>query len=118
VGHCGDQAPAGCWCDDQCATYGDCCDDKAQACDGGPVALYAAPFPADAGAAPADSGGAVALYAAPFPADTCVSGTQSYCGEKAPAGCWCDDQCVQLGDCCDDKQACDITALYAAPFPS
>lgn len=29
---CGDQAPAGCWCDDLCAKYGDCCGDAAAAC--------------------------------------------------------------------------------------
>lgn len=30
--NCGGQAPAGCWCDDLCSTYGDCCDDYAQFC--------------------------------------------------------------------------------------
>ncbi len=34
VGHCGGQAPAGCWCDAACVDYGDCCADKATACDG------------------------------------------------------------------------------------
>jgi hypothetical protein len=33
VGHCGSKAP-GCYCDDDCANYGDCCPDKAQVCDG------------------------------------------------------------------------------------
>lgn len=33
VGQCGGQAPAGCWCDEQCAIFGDCCPDKAAACD-------------------------------------------------------------------------------------
>jgi hypothetical protein len=32
VGYCGAQAPGGCWCDDQCATNGDCCSDKSSAC--------------------------------------------------------------------------------------
>jgi len=36
VGHCGDMSPDGCWCDSQCAQYGDCCADKAQVCDGPP----------------------------------------------------------------------------------
>lgn len=30
---CGDQAAAGCWCDDTCELYGDCCGDKKQTCD-------------------------------------------------------------------------------------
>jgi hypothetical protein len=34
---CGDQAPAGCWCDDLCEDYGDCCDDKAEVCDCEPL---------------------------------------------------------------------------------
>jgi len=29
------------------------------------------------------------------------------CGEEAPGGCWCDDLCVENGDCCDDiTEAC------------
>lgn len=32
IGRCGGEAPAGCWCDDQCAFYGDCCDDAASVC--------------------------------------------------------------------------------------
>ena len=35
AGACGDQAPAGCWCDEACAGYGDCCSDKVAVCDGG-----------------------------------------------------------------------------------
>ncbi len=29
---CGGQGSGGCWCDEQCATYGDCCSDAAVAC--------------------------------------------------------------------------------------
>lgn len=29
---CGDQAESGCWCDDQCEGFGDCCDDYAEFC--------------------------------------------------------------------------------------
>jgi len=36
VGNCGQQAPGGCWCDDQCVNFGDCCADKAAACDAPP----------------------------------------------------------------------------------
>jgi hypothetical protein len=32
-GYCGKQAPAGCWCDDKCKDYGDCCLDKEAECD-------------------------------------------------------------------------------------
>lgn len=30
--NCGGQAPAGCWCDDLCSFYGDCCDDFEDFC--------------------------------------------------------------------------------------
>ena len=32
-GACGGQAAGGCWCDDQCTKYGDCCEDVVQQCD-------------------------------------------------------------------------------------
>lgn len=32
-GYCGEMAPTGCWCDEACAQYGDCCADKAEVCD-------------------------------------------------------------------------------------
>ncbi len=32
VGHCGGQAPEGCWCDSACAYYGDCCSGKTSVC--------------------------------------------------------------------------------------
>jgi len=35
-GFCGSQSSAGCWCDSQCAQYGDCCADKVPLCDGAP----------------------------------------------------------------------------------
>lgn len=33
---CGGQSADGCWCDSQCANYGDCCEDKEEVCDGPP----------------------------------------------------------------------------------
>ncbi len=27
---------------------------------------------------------------------------ENLCGEQAPDGCWCDDECDLFGDCCDD----------------
>ena len=31
------------------------------------------------------------------------------CGFEAPGGCWCDEACINFGDCCDD--ACDLCEL-------
>ena len=33
-GYCGGQSPAGCYCDDLCSQYGDCCDDYVEICGG------------------------------------------------------------------------------------
>ncbi|MBW2735366.1 MAG: hypothetical protein JRH20_23530 [Deltaproteobacteria bacterium] len=37
-GVCGGQATAGCWCDEKCTTFGDCCPDKGALCDARPTA--------------------------------------------------------------------------------
>ncbi len=42
VGFCGGQSDDGCWCDDQCEGFGDCCPDKQEVCDAPPP-----PPPAD-----------------------------------------------------------------------
>jgi hypothetical protein len=34
------------------------------------------------------------------------------CGQRAAAGCWCDDACPSFGDCCPDR-----AAVCAAPSP-
>lgn len=35
-----------------------------------------------------------------------------YCGTLSPAGCWCDELCVEFGDCCDDvTEFCAETGL-------
>lgn len=38
---------------------------------------------------------------------------EGICGNQAAAGCWCDGQCSQFADCCDDFQA----ACVAPPPP-
>ena len=37
----------------------------------------------------------------------CAAATcEGFCGEQAPTGCWCDVECAQWGDCCEDR--CDF----------
>lgn len=80
-GHCGKKSLGGCWCDNNCEKYNDCCKDKKEVCDNN------TPTPTP-----------------PHP-KSCVG----YCGKKSSENCWCDDFCEQYGDCCPDKkQVCDI----------
>ena len=36
------------------------------------------------------------------PTETC----QDYCGEQGAGGCYCDEACVDYGDCCPDYESC------------
>ncbi|MFO7562124.1 MAG: M12 family metallo-peptidase [Enhygromyxa sp.] len=40
----------------------------------------------------------------PGPGPQPEAGCEGACGAKSPAGCWCDSQCSQYGDCCGDYQ--------------
>lgn len=112
VGNCGSQAPGGCWCDEQCVNYGDCCTDKAATCD---VVVC---VPDCAGKVCGDDGCGDSCGTCPGGA-TCNAGGQCVtqtdpnscvgnCGDQAPGGCYCDEACVNYGDCCTDKvAACD-----------
>lgn len=44
--------------------------------------------------------------------DECEPATpcEGYCGTESPEGCWCDEDCVLYGDCCED-----VTTLCSAP---
>jgi len=89
-GSCGDKAPSGCWCDEQCAKYGDCCSDKAAVCDA-PPEPEPEPEPEPAPEPEPEP--------EPEPTYACTG----FCGDKAPSGCWCDSACANYGDCCQDK---------------
>jgi subtilisin-like proprotein convertase family protein len=51
------------------------------------------------------------------PAD-CGCGAAGACGNEAPAGCWCDDQCASFGDCCPDICASCQLNCPATPTPA
>ncbi len=83
TGKCGSTTgTGGCFCDAQCAQFGDCCADYNTACPGA----------AGAGNAGAAGNGSCA----------------GKCGSTTDAGgCFCDTQCAQFSDCCADyKTAC------------
>ncbi len=48
--------------------------------------------------------------------DACVAAScEGFCGEQSPAGCWCDTECAQWGDCCEDR--CDLCPEMCADDP-
>lgn len=52
-------------------------------------------------------------------AGSCSTSGKSYCGKRAPGGCWCDSACAQYGDCCADKSVvCDGQVSPCEPDPS
>ncbi|MBX3130239.1 MAG: hypothetical protein KF718_26210 [Polyangiaceae bacterium] len=87
AGLCGAQAPQGCYCDADCAGYGDCCADYASVCGGG-GSPPSEPTPPPQ--TPPPGSGA-----------SCVG----FCGSSSPVpggSCYCDDSCETFGDCCAD----------------
>jgi hypothetical protein len=73
-GNCGTKAET-CWCDDNCAKYGDCCTDHKTFC---------------------------AIKEVTKNTVTNQGTCAGNCGLKTKAGCWCDSLCTKNKDCCDD----------------
>ncbi len=87
-GYCGKKSPGGCWCDELCFKYNDCCDDIKIECKDIPPPT---PTPTPT------------TTPTPSP-DPNPKSCKGYCGKKSPGGCWCDDLCEKYNDCCSDKQ--------------
>ncbi len=83
VGYCSKKAPGGCWCDDLCTKYNDCCADKEEICKSPQPTPDPTPTPTP---------------------DPTQKSCEGYCDKKSPGGCWCDKLCSSYGDCCPDKQ--------------
>jgi hypothetical protein len=104
-GHCGGQAPDGCYCDDECQNYGDCCGDYEGVCNGDGCAGHCggqAPSGCYCDGECQDYGDCCGDYE-----DLCEGGGDpdscvGHCGGQAASGCYCDDECTDAGDCCDD----------------
>lgn len=89
---CGGQAPGGCWCDNLCTNYGDCCSD-------GPCTE--APSCGDGTCNGTETCDTCAADCGACVDENSCQQTNS-CGGKAPGGCWCDNWCSYYGDCCSD----------------
>ncbi len=81
-----------CSCHPSCYTWKDCCEDFAAVCEGDQSTT--------------DGGGDAGDGAGPDdPASPCAGQCQS--DQAQPGGCYCDDVCVESGDCCPGRaEAC------------
>jgi len=90
-----------CFCDDECGTNGDCCDDYPMVCEGDPTDTGDDSTGDDpTGDDPTDTG------------DDPVGGScDGYCGSQSGidngdgTSCYCDTSCDLSGDCCSDYDA-------------
>ncbi|MGB0715702.1 MAG: S8 family serine peptidase [Phycisphaerae bacterium] len=93
AGYCGTQSPSGCHCDDECLSRGDCCPDVCDAC------------PSTIGCCGDGLCDSMNENCSTCPADCGICGCTDFCGMLSPDGCYCDEGCIDFGDCCDD--VCD-----------
>lgn len=100
---CGGSVTVGeqtCWCDDMCATYGDCCTDVATEC----------PTTGGGTGGGSDTGSGGTGTGSGSTAATCAG----HCGSTDPVPgsspeCYCDASCETYGDCCGDfDSTCDL----------
>lgn len=101
VDSCGDASPDGCWCDDQCESFGDCCADYEDVC------LAVQPPVC-----------AFAILCAPdtWPTDTDGDGCEDTC---ETVSCFDDSQCPGSGHCTAEvtDQCCPPNALCSFDIP-
>jgi len=99
-GQCGGQAPSGCWCDDLCEGFGDCCEAVCTDCSS--LSFCPAPppptNPPPTNPPPTDPPPTDPPPTNPPPVGGACSGQ---CGGQATSGCWCDNLCEGFGDCCE-----------------
>ena len=111
-------AAADCQCNPGCVENGDCCEnacDLCGFCEEAPAELTCenqcgADVTVGEVTCSCASDCLIAGTCCPDAADFCTldaaDSCEGFCGTKAPDGCYCDDFCVNLGDCCDD--ACSV----------
>jgi len=121
-GNCGGAAPSGCYCDESCHDFADCCDDVCDHCEHEPCT------PSDSCAGNCGGSAPSGCYCDEAchdfadccddvcdhcdhepcaPSDSCADN----CGGSAPSGCYCDEACHDFADCCADVcDHCDHSA--------
>ena len=72
-----------------------------------------APVARDASAVASESRGPLGKADA---AGSCATAESDYCGGQSADGCWCDEACVDYGDCCADVEpVCGIGEAPVCP---
>lgn len=99
VGNCDKQASGGCWCDKDCAKYGDCCADIQAVCGGAPDAGGGSGGASGSGGATGSDAGAA------YPGCTAALCGTTTSSKDVGTGktCYCDSQCASFGDCCSNR---------------
>lgn len=119
AGYCGQVSPDGCWCDENCAGFGDCCEDVCIECQGLGICggLTCAGICGDQAPGGCWCDFDCCAFEDCCPdhearCGPCPNSCKDLCGKQAPAGCWCNDDCCKFGDCCPDKPLyCDGCAI-------
>lgn len=122
AGFCGGQSPTGCWCDNACAGFGDCCPGvcndcpNLEHCDQGGPKECVGDLNGDGIVDAADLIYLVSNWGK-CPVAGLPGSCIGFCGTNA-GGCWCDEACCSFGDCCQDKtQVCGGCALPTPDCP-
>jgi hypothetical protein len=124
AGVCGGESSDGCYCDESCFGFGDCCENVCIACAVELAAECAALDSCGNGLCDPDEDCATCEQDCGCPLNTvctalgeCLEATlvgcAGFCGGEAAEGCFCDDSCFGFGDCCAD--VCDECG---ASFPN
>jgi len=108
-GFCGEAGEDGsCFCDTECVEFGDCCPDYEEFC----------PVPSPA---PSPSPTLSPTLISTLPPSNGPGTCEGFCGGPGSDGesCFCDNDCVGLGDCCPDyENFCLVPTLSPTPSPS
>lgn len=104
VNLCGGQAPAGCFCDEECEAHGDCCSDKAAACDAQPASCDGLCGQKHPSGCFCDAG--CALYG------DCCEGAVESCASRA---CQSNEQCAANEYCASAEGSCGRGICQSRP---
>lgn len=113
---CDEQAPTGCWCDEACESYDDCCSDKSEVCDCEPSSCDGLCGEANDGCGSTQDCGPCACE--PSNCDGLCGEASDGCGgtqDCGPCTCEpssCDGLCGEANDGCGSTQDCGVCDAF------